>query len=194
MGKMEQLYLEMMDFFEGDAARIQHFIKVHSLASIIGKEERVSERTQQILEAASLVHDCGILPAEKKYGKETGALQEQEGPAVALELLEKVGFPKELVERVCSLVGHHHTYTNIDGLDYQILVEADFLVNFYEGNMDRERIQVIRRNVFRTATGIRILNKMYGFKEKEPLSETWASDGMEELEDFIESQGVYIRQ
>ena len=29
------------------------------------------------------------------------------------------------VERICFIIGHHHTYKAIDGLDFQILVEAD---------------------------------------------------------------------
>lgn len=29
---------------------------------------------------------------------------------------------------------------------------------------------------------------------REGLSETWAEDALAELEDFIESQGIYIRQ
>ena len=45
-----------------------------------------------ILEAAAYVHDIGIKVAEEKYGKCTGKLQEQEGPAVAREMLEKLGF------------------------------------------------------------------------------------------------------
>ena len=36
------------------------------------------------------------------------------------------GYTEEQIERVKYLVGHHHTYDNIDGLDYQILIEADF--------------------------------------------------------------------
>lgn len=39
------------------------------------------------------------------------------------------------------LVGHHHTYKDIDGLDYQILVEADFLVNYFEDGLDKEHIK-----------------------------------------------------
>lgn len=27
-----------------------------------------------------------------------------------------------------------------------------------------------------------------------PLSETWAQDALQDLDDFIESQGIYIRQ
>ena len=36
---------------------------------------------------------------------------------------------------------HHHTYTGVDGIDYQILLEADYLVNadesHYPGKRDR---------------------------------------------------------
>ena len=32
------------------------------------------------------------------------------------------------------------------------------------------------------------------FPKPAQLSETWAQDGLQELEDFIEAQGIYIRQ
>ncbi len=35
----------------------------------------------------------------------------------------------EQIERVSYLVGHHHTLNVIAGMDYQILAEADFIVN-----------------------------------------------------------------
>ncbi len=31
-------------------------------------------------------------------------------------------------------------------------------------------------------------------QEELPLSETWPQDAQDELEDFIEAQGIYIRQ
>lgn len=31
-------------------------------------------------------------------------------------------------------------------------------------------------------------------REQCPLSETWSQDAQDELEDFIEQQGIYIRQ
>ena len=31
-------------------------------------------------------------------------------------------------------------------------------------------------------------------KEQYPLNETWSQDAQDELEDFIEQQGIYIRQ
>lgn len=62
----------MIEFYRGDPARIQHFVKVHSFAKLIGEEEHLEEKTLYILEAAAYVHDIGIRPAEQKYGHENG--------------------------------------------------------------------------------------------------------------------------
>jgi len=126
------LLKDTISYFAGDPKRIQHFIKVHAFAKLIGESENIDSSVLFTLEAAAVVHDVGIKPAEAKYGKCDGHLQEVEGPAVAEQLLKKRGAPEELIERVCFLVGHHHTYSAIDGIDFQILVEADLLVNYYE--------------------------------------------------------------
>lgn len=142
MNKNVALYNEMIAFFAGDARRCQHFIKVASLAKQLAESEAADAELTELVEAAGLVHDCGIKPGEAKYGAGhcTGKIQEQEGPAVARELLQKVGYAPEKIERICYLVGHHHTYNMIDGLDYQLLVEADFIVNFYEDGTPKENI------------------------------------------------------
>ncbi len=62
----------------------------------------------------------------------------KEGPAIAAGLLDRLGFDSEVSERVQYLIGHHHTYNNIDGIDYQILVEADFLVNICDDNLTKD--------------------------------------------------------
>lgn len=55
---------------------------------------------------------------------------------MAKELLAKTGaYTADEIDRICYLVGHHHTYVNVDGIDYRILLEADFLVNAYEDEM-----------------------------------------------------------
>ena len=150
--QLQQLLEAMIAYMGGDARRIQHFIKVHALAQLIGRQEQLNERTQFILEAAALTHDIGIKNGEAKL----------EGPPAAAELLAKLGFAPDVCERVCYLIGHHHTYTNIDGMDYQILVEADFLVNFYEDGMSKEAIQTACGRIFKTASGIRMCRQMFG--------------------------------
>ena len=48
------------------------------------------------------------------------------------DFLADSGFDAELIDRISYLIAHHHTVTGIDGMDYQILIEADFLVNAAE--------------------------------------------------------------
>ena len=134
---------------------------MHSLATLIGQQEGLEGEDLLILEAAAYVHDIGIRAAEEKCGKSNGKLQEQEGPALAEELLAKVGFSQKIIDRVSYLVGHHHTYSDIQGLDYQILVEADFLVNLYEDESNISMIQSVYEKIFRTETGKEICRKMY---------------------------------
>ena len=81
-----------------------------------------------------------------------------EGPAIARKLLEPFSSSSSFTDRVCWLIGHHHTYTGIDGPDYQILLEADFLVNAYEDQLDADAIRTFRDKVFRTGSGISLLN------------------------------------
>lgn len=158
---LNSLFTEMLAYYSGDPKRIQHFVKVHAFAKLIGELERIDPETQLTLEAAAYVHDIGIKPAEKKFGSSAGKLQEQEGPPAAREMLETLGFDEKTVQRVCFLVGHHHTYSKIDGIDYQLLVEADFLVNMYEDAMTKDAIRSAYEKIFRTESGKRLCKTMY---------------------------------
>lgn len=193
MSRMNELYKKMVSFYKGEPQQIQHFVKVHSFARLIAQEEHLDEKTMYTLEAAALVHDIGIRPAMEKYGKSNGRLQEEEGPAYAETMLKELGFDKTVIERVSYLVGHHHTYTDIDGLDYQILVEADFLVNYFEESLSEEAVRDSVKKIFKTETGKHLAQEMF-YPQEFQMSETWAQDGLQDLEDWIEEQGIYIRQ
>ncbi|MDR1134465.1 MAG: phosphohydrolase, partial [Synergistaceae bacterium] len=67
----------------------------------------------------------------------------------------------DVTERVVYLVEHHHTYTDVDGPDYQILLEADFLVNMHEAEMPRSAIQLAYKKVFKTEAGKRFCERLY---------------------------------
>ncbi|WP_423243745.1 HD domain-containing protein [Clostridium estertheticum] len=165
MNKINNLILEMFKFDEGEPELIQHFIKVYEFAKLIGSMEKISSDNMEILEVAAIVHDIGIKVSMKKYGKSNGKLQEQEGPIYAEELLNRLEFKKEVIERVSYLVAHHHTYSNIDGIDYQILVEADFLVNLYENENDKETIQNTCNKIFKTESGRKLCCQMFIIKD-----------------------------
>ena len=157
-----QLISAMIAYDKGDPMRIQHFMKVHDFATTIGLLTGIDSDTQFLLETAAIVHDIGIHVSEQKYGLCNGKYQEKEGPAEARKLLTEVGgYTERQIARVCYLVGHHHTYTDIDGMDYQILVEADFLVNIYEDNLSDHAIASTREKIFKTAAGLKMLDDMF---------------------------------
>ena len=158
---INKLHMAMIELYHGDAKRIQHFCKVHSYAKLIAEMENVDAKTLFILETAALTHDIGIHLCEEKYGNCNGKLQEKEGPAIAEKLLAELGFPGEVSERVQYLIAHHHTYNNIDGIDYQILVEADFLVNLFEDKVSPDGCRNAYHKIFRTESGKRLYRTMY---------------------------------
>ena len=63
---------------------------------------------------------------------------------------------------MCYLVAHHHTYTGMDGADYRILVEADFLVNMYEDDADINAVNTAYDKIFTTESGKMICRTVYG--------------------------------
>lgn len=161
MDKIEKLILEMIAYDQGDPRRIQHFLKVFTLARLIGKGEGLDESTQRTVEVSAVVHDIGIKISEMKYNSSAGKYQELEGPPLAKTMLLKLGFEAALVERVAWLVGHHHSYHNIVDTDHQILVEADFLVNVYEERLPESSQQSVYHKIFKTATGANLFRRLY---------------------------------
>ena len=162
--RIDQLLIAMMEHEDKDVKRIQHFLKVHEFARLIGQMEGLPANVQETLEAAAVVHDIGIHSAEWKYRHCDGPLQEQEGPPLARELLARLGWEESVIDRVVWLVGHHHTYTDIDGADYQILVEADFLVNLFESNHSAETQREVYRRIFKTEGGKRLFRTMFAWE------------------------------
>lgn len=152
----------MTEYFNGDPKRIQHFTKVYAYAKNIGVLENIDSDTAFILETAAIVHDIGIKKGEEKYGRCDGKIQEELGPHEAEKILKKCGYSKEVIRRVKYLVGHHHTYSGIDGIDYQILVEADFIVNMYEDNAGVESVKSVLGKIFKTKAGTDMYRQIFG--------------------------------
>ena len=163
---INKLHLAMIELYRGDAKRIQHFCKVHSYAKLIAETENVDKECLFIIEAAALTHDIGIHFCEEKYGNCNGKLQEKEGPAIAEKMLKELGFEQDVSDRVQYLIAHHHTYNNIDEIDYQILVEADFLVNIMEDGLSKEAALKAYESIFKTTCGKMICREMFDFAGK----------------------------
>ena len=138
---------KMVEYFHGDAKRIQHAIKVHSFSRNIALLSDLKMDKLTVLEITALLHDIGIHECERKYNSTAGHYQEIEGPHIARSLLNGIALEQDDIDRITYLIGHHHSYHLVDGIDFQILIEADFLVNLYDDKADEEGILQIRENI-----------------------------------------------
>lgn len=153
--------LAMMQKNSGDTKRIEHSLKVFAYAQLLGVAELLDDRTLEILELTALLHDIGIHIAERKYGTSTSHYQEVEGPPVAREILKYLEYDPEIIERVCFIISKHHTFTAIDNIDFQLLVEADFLVNSTEDHLTDHQIISFAKNIFKSESGLMYLKLLF---------------------------------
>ena len=99
--------------------------------------------------------------SEAKFGYCDGKLQEQEGPPVARAILEAIPVSADVIDRVCFIVSKHHTFSAIDDIDFQLLVEADFLVNAVEEEVSPEGVKKFVEMNFKTESGRKVIGELF---------------------------------
>lgn len=163
MEQLINLQIAMMEWEKGEPKRMHHYIKVHSLAKMIGSCEHLDPKTRLILEISAMIHDVGIKPAKENDLKATIEECDAQSVISGREMLEKLGFASDIIDRVCHIIGVRHTIEDddIDGMDLQILIEAEYLVNLYEQLANKETINNVYENIFKTKTGVKIFKRMY---------------------------------
>lgn len=152
----------MVQYYGGKPGEVHHFMGVYAFSVIIAKGEAVDADTMEIIETAAVIHDIACPLCREKYGDVSGKHQEIESPALVREFLKDSGCSQDFIDRIAFLIGHHHTPEEIDGIDYQILIEADYFVNAYEMNFSRESVKAMYDKFFKTSTGRAMLKEMYG--------------------------------
>ncbi len=131
---------EMEAYFGDDKSLVDHTLEVLRYAKQIMDEEKISDdKTRSIIIEAAVLHDIGVIEARRKHGSSDGRYQEKEGPEVAKQIMEKLGRSEAQINRVYFIVGHHHTPSAIDGIDFQIVWEADQIVNVKAGGMKESK-------------------------------------------------------
>lgn len=145
----------------GNFHDINHFLKVHAYAQVIGTCEGLDGETLHTLELAAIVHDIACPLCREKYGNTNGKYQESEGIPLTRAFFEGTDVAGEQLERIVWLVSHHHTLRPIEGLDHQILIEADYLVNAEESSLPEKNIRHMEEAVFKTKTGKELLDSLY---------------------------------
>ena len=157
---VSQIMEKMISFSQGNIHDIDHFIRVWTYAKTIGELEKLDKATQFILEVSAMVHDIACPLCREKYGNTNGKYQEKESEPIVREFLKDAGLNQEQMSRVVFLVGHHHTYSDIQGIDYQILVEADYIASATENGYSRQNMLNFMDRVMKTESGKRVLSKI----------------------------------
>lgn len=153
---------KMIAFSAGNIHDIDHLIRVWTYARTMGELEGLDEETQLVLEAAAIVHDIACPLCREKYGNTNGKYQEEEGAPMAKAFLADSGLTGGQIERVAYLVGHHHTLSDIEGMDHQILIEADYIANATENGYSQENVVSFVNTVMKTASGQRVAKTVFG--------------------------------
>ena len=156
-----QVMEKMIAFSNGNIHDIDHLIRVWTYARTIGELEGLDANTQYILEVAAITHDIACPLCREKYGNTNGKHQEEEGAPMVRAFLSDSGMSVEQIERVADLVGHHHTFSGIDGIDWQILIEADYIANASENGFSRGNVVNFRNRIMKTASGKRLADAVF---------------------------------
>ena len=158
---VSQIMEKMIAVSEGNIHDIDHFIRVWTYAKTIGELEKLDQELQFILEIAAITHDIACPLCREKYGNTNGKYQEAEGAGLVRDFLSTTGMTEEQIDRVAYLVGHHHTFSNIDRIDYQILVEADYIANATESGYSEQNVENFMQKIMKTESGKRILKSIF---------------------------------
>ncbi len=152
---------KMIEFSNGNIHDIDHFIRVWTYAKTIGELEALDEKTQYILELSAITHDIACPLCREKYGNTDGKRQEEEGVPLVKDFLSKCGVDDDVIERAAYLVGHHHSLNEISGIDYQILIEADYIANASENSYSEHNIRNFADKFVKTRSGKMLISRIF---------------------------------
>ncbi|SEA97467.1 HD domain-containing protein [Oribacterium sp. KHPX15] len=157
---ISEILRKMIAYSNGNIHDIDHLIRVWTYAKTIGELEGINKDTQFILEVAAITHDIACPICREKYGNTNGKHQE-EGVPLTNKFLSDCDMSESQIDRVAYLVGHHHTLQEIDGIDYQILIEADYIANATENGYSRENIENFMSKIMKTESGKRLIQDIF---------------------------------
>jgi len=150
----DRVAIEMKRYFRSDFKRIGHAVKVARYAEQIGKQE---VGNLAVILSAAYLHDIGIHEAEKKHGSTGAKFQELEGPPIARSIMENLKANPDLIDEVCDIIGHHHHPRNEETVNFQVVYDADLIVNLEEKQSDNpgsiESLKNLIDNAFLTQSG-----------------------------------------
>lgn len=141
---VNRVALRMKQYYRGDRDKVQHFVRVYTLAKSIGELEHLNDEEQFDLELAAVVHNV-----------------EGDRIPVVRDILRECGVTEAAAMKVCHMVENTENYEHIGTLDHQILIEAKLIVDFKEQNTPEKEIIRKAEDLFLTNTGKLFLKRAF---------------------------------
>lgn len=154
--EMEKVFADMPGMIQHTHTVLGHATDIH--------EHEGGDRT--IVRASAILHDIGIPRAREVHGSSAGRFQEIEGPPIAKAILTEHGFSEEQIDHICGIVANHHSDADpriVNTLEFKILWDADWLVNFPRRHQDasREEKASAIEEIFKTERGRQLAREMF---------------------------------
>ena len=158
---VNEVLLKMLRRPEETLEDINHLMKVYTFAGCIARGEGLSDEEVRTTELSAILHDISCPLCRKLYGNTHWSYQEAHGETLIYDFFQGEQMPENEVKEIAYIVSHHHTYSAVNGTPFQILYEADFLVNAGEQHYEKTAVLQMRNEAFRTKTGIELLHTIY---------------------------------
>ncbi len=161
----EQIINSMKAVFGDDQRRIDHAMEVlgHAEAILESEQSEENEISGLIVRAAAILHDIGIIEAERKHNSAAGKYQEIEGPPIARKILQDLAVPPQETDHICNIIANHHSDKDIDSPEFRIVWDADWLVNIPDKCelANKALVSELIEKVFKTSAGKLIAGEIY---------------------------------
>lgn len=142
--RVQRVALRMKQYHRGDIEKIQHFVRVYTLAKSIGELEHLNDEEQLDVELAAVVHNV-----------------EGDRVPVVRDILRDCEIGDAAAMKICHMVENIENYDHIGTLDHQILIEAKLIVDFKEKNTPEKEIIRKAEDIFLTNTGKLFLKRAF---------------------------------
>ena len=109
---LAESYLKRNDF------GMPHTRRVFDIAT---KNFEIPQNLEDLVFCSIIMHDIGGSSIKKQY---------EDGPKIAVSILQKLGFDKNFVDQVYEIVRTHHDHSDNLSLAFMILYDSDKLVMF----------------------------------------------------------------
>ncbi len=77
--------------------------------------------------------------------------------------MEKLQIDENIIEEICSIIANHHSPGKADTINFNILCDADWLVNLTDEYdcQNKEKLSRIIEKIFLTGEGKKIAKQVY---------------------------------